>query len=66
VVANNHFEAKAGVNALRLKHMLSGQRVKATEALLKHYRELRSIADPLLEETASSLPFGTTSAENSP
>jgi hypothetical protein len=46
--------------------MLSGQRVKATEALLKHYRELRSIADPLLEETASSLPFGTTSAENSP
>src|SRR5438270_11484952 len=27
VVANNHFEAKAGVNALQLKHMLTGRRV---------------------------------------
>ena len=35
VVANNHFEAKAGVNALQMKHMLSGQRVKATETLLE-------------------------------
>jgi uncharacterized protein YecE (DUF72 family) len=47
VVANNHFESKAGVNALQLKHMLSGQRVKATETLLTHYPELKSIADPL-------------------
>ncbi|HSZ02175.1 MAG TPA: DUF72 domain-containing protein [Terriglobales bacterium] len=47
VVANNHFEAKAGVNALQLKHMLSRQRVKATETLLEHYPELKSIADPL-------------------
>src|ERR1700690_1592397 len=47
VVANNHFEAKAGVNALQMKHMLSGQRVKATETLLKHYPELKNIADPL-------------------
>ena len=29
VVANNHFEAKAGVNALQLKHMVTGRRVKA-------------------------------------
>lgn len=49
VVANNHFEAKAGVNALQMKHMLSAQRVKATEPLLKHYPELKSIADPLPE-----------------
>lgn len=47
VVANNHFEAKAGVNALQLKHMLSGQRVKAPETLLKYYPELKAIADPL-------------------
>jgi uncharacterized protein YecE (DUF72 family) len=47
VVANNHFEAKAGVNALQMKHMLSGGRVKATETLLEHYPELKNIADPL-------------------
>jgi uncharacterized protein YecE (DUF72 family) len=47
VVANNHFEAKAAVNALQLKHMLGGGRVKATEPLLKHYPKLKGIADPL-------------------
>jgi uncharacterized protein YecE (DUF72 family) len=52
VVANNHFEAKAGVNALQLRHMLSGQRVKATETLLKQYPELRSIADPIGDEAS--------------
>lgn len=50
VVANNHFEAKAGVNALQLKHMLSGRRVKAPETLLKHYPALKAIADPLLDD----------------
>jgi uncharacterized protein YecE (DUF72 family) len=54
VVANNHFEAKAGVNALQLKHLLNGQRVKATETLLKHYPELKSIADPIAEEASDS------------
>ena len=29
VVTNNHFEGKAGVNALQLKNMITGQRVKA-------------------------------------
>jgi uncharacterized protein YecE (DUF72 family) len=47
VVANNHFQAKAGVNALQLKHMLTGGRVRAPESLLEHYPELKSIADPL-------------------
>ncbi len=58
VIANNHFEAKAGVNALQLKHMLTGQRVRAPEVLLAHYPELKTIADPL-PETASgpSLPL---------
>ena len=50
VVANNHFEAKAGVNALQLKHMLTGRRVKATEPLLTHYPELKNIADPILDD----------------
>ena len=50
VVANNHFEAKAGVNALQLKHMLRGQPVKATETMLKHYPELKTIADPIADE----------------
>ncbi len=50
VVANNHFEAKGAVNALQLKYMLSGQRVKATEPLLKHYPELTSIADPIADD----------------
>jgi uncharacterized protein YecE (DUF72 family) len=47
VVTNNHFEAKAGVNALQLKNMLTGRRVSATETLIEKYPELRMIADPL-------------------
>jgi uncharacterized protein YecE (DUF72 family) len=58
VVANNHFEAKAGVNGLQLKHMLTGRRVLAPEPLLAHYPELRSIADPLREgQPPTNLPL---------
>jgi len=39
------------VNALQVKHMLSGDRVKATETLLKHYPELKSIADPIADDS---------------
>jgi uncharacterized protein YecE (DUF72 family) len=46
VVTNNHFEAKAGVNALQLKNLLNGKRVKAPEPLLRRYPELKKIADP--------------------
>jgi uncharacterized protein YecE (DUF72 family) len=56
VVANNHFEAKGGVNALQLRHMLTGRRVKAPEPLLKHYPELKNIADPL-QENSPNLPL---------
>jgi uncharacterized protein YecE (DUF72 family) len=56
VITNNHFEGKAGVNALQLKHMLSGDRVRAPESLLKHYPELKGIADPLPEDE-SELPL---------
>ena len=50
VITNNHFEGKAGVNALQLKHMLTGQRVKAPERLLKHYPELANIAEAIPDE----------------
>jgi uncharacterized protein YecE (DUF72 family) len=45
VITNNHFESKAGVNALELKAMVSGKRVKAPPTLLQKYPELRKIAD---------------------
>ena len=58
VVTNNHFEAKAGVNGLQLKHMLTGRRVLAPESLLAHYPELKAIADPLAEgQPPASLPL---------
>jgi uncharacterized protein YecE (DUF72 family) len=46
VVANNHFEAKAGVNALELKSLLMGKRVLAPPKLIQHYPELKKYADP--------------------
>jgi uncharacterized protein YecE (DUF72 family) len=45
VVANNHFEGKAAVNALQLKSMLKGGPVKVPETLVKRYWELDEIAD---------------------
>jgi len=45
VITNNHFESKAGVNALELKAMIEGHRVPAPETLLRKYPELRSVAD---------------------
>jgi len=44
VIANNHFEGKAAVNALQLKHMLTGRAVAVPETLLKRYWELGEIA----------------------
>jgi uncharacterized protein YecE (DUF72 family) len=57
VVANNHFEGKAGVNALQLKHLLTGERVKAPEPLLQHYPELKRIADPAPDASDPNLPL---------
>jgi uncharacterized protein YecE (DUF72 family) len=48
VVANNHFKGQAAVNALELKNMLSGERVKAPKPLVEHYSEqLSVIGDPI-------------------
>src|SRR5579862_6805247 len=46
VITNNHFESKAGVNAIELKSMISGKRVAAPPTLIKKYPELRKFADP--------------------
>jgi uncharacterized protein YecE (DUF72 family) len=47
VITNNHFESKAGVNALELKAMITGKRVPAPPTLIQKYPELRKFADPL-------------------
>jgi uncharacterized protein YecE (DUF72 family) len=54
VITNNHFESKAGVNALELKAMLMGKRVPAPPTLLQKYPELRRFADP--DEDAEAPP----------
>ena len=50
VITNNHFESKAGVNALELKAMITGKRVPAPPTLIEKYPELRRIADPAEDE----------------
>ncbi len=46
VITNNHFESKAGVNALELKAMIGKRRVAAPRTLIEKYPELRRFADP--------------------
>jgi uncharacterized protein YecE (DUF72 family) len=45
-VTNNHYKGKAAVNALELKQMLTGKKVKAPPTLVEHYPELEKVADP--------------------
>jgi uncharacterized protein YecE (DUF72 family) len=47
VITNNHFESKAGVNALELKSMVTSKRVAAPPTLIQKYPELRKFADPV-------------------
>ena len=46
VIANNHFRGQAVCNALMLKAVLRGERVRAPAVLLEHFPELRAHADP--------------------
>jgi uncharacterized protein YecE (DUF72 family) len=46
VVANNHFEGKAAVNALQLKSMLRADAVSVPPSLRSRYWELSEIAAP--------------------
>jgi uncharacterized protein YecE (DUF72 family) len=50
VITNNHFEGKAGANALELRAMLSGKRVLAPATLIERYPELSQVADPAEED----------------
>jgi uncharacterized protein YecE (DUF72 family) len=53
VITNNHFESKAGVNALELKALLTGKRVLAPRTLIEKYPEMRNIADPAADSGAA-------------
>jgi uncharacterized protein YecE (DUF72 family) len=44
-VTNNHYKGKAAVNALELKQMLRGKKVKAPELLVEHYPELKNFVE---------------------
>ncbi|MBZ5641374.1 MAG: DUF72 domain-containing protein [Acidobacteriia bacterium] len=60
VVANNHFQGKAIVNALQLIRLLTGSKVKVPDSLREHYPQLNEIADtppsqPLLFPAPKSL-----------
>jgi uncharacterized protein YecE (DUF72 family) len=45
VVANNHFQAKAAVNAIELKHLLAGKKVLAPTTLVHSYPELQEFSE---------------------
>jgi uncharacterized protein YecE (DUF72 family) len=44
-VTNNHYKGKAAVNALELKQMLTGKKVKAPSTLVEHYPELKDFVE---------------------
>ena len=44
-VTNNHYKGKAAANAIELKQMLHGKKVKAPSTLIEHYPELRDFAE---------------------
>jgi uncharacterized protein YecE (DUF72 family) len=45
-ITNNHYMGQAAVNALELKNMLSGKKVKAPRTLVEHYAEqLKEISE---------------------
>jgi uncharacterized protein YecE (DUF72 family) len=46
VVTNNHFQARAGVNALELKSLLSGKKVPAPRSLIEQYPPLEKYTEP--------------------
>jgi uncharacterized protein YecE (DUF72 family) len=45
VIANNHFQAKAAVNALELKYLLGGKKVAAPETLVRSYPQLKEVTE---------------------
>jgi len=58
VVTNNHFQARAGVNALELKSLLGGKKVPAPRELIEHYPSLEKYAEPTDENDDTLLWHG--------
>ncbi|MGH9735215.1 MAG: DUF72 domain-containing protein [Candidatus Acidiferrales bacterium] len=57
VIANNHFQGKAAVNALQFIHLLTGAKVDVPDTLRSHYPQLDAIASaPAKEPTLFPLP----------
>jgi uncharacterized protein YecE (DUF72 family) len=54
VIANNHFQGKAAVNTLQMKHLITGRSVKVPELLAQRYPELEklSLPSPAWQDTA--------------
>ncbi|HEY6307880.1 MAG TPA: DUF72 domain-containing protein [Candidatus Angelobacter sp.] len=47
-ITNNHYQGQAAVNALELKNMLSGKKVKAPQTLVEHYpKALEKISEAI-------------------
>ncbi|MGA8272495.1 MAG: DUF72 domain-containing protein [Candidatus Sulfotelmatobacter sp.] len=57
VITNNHWESKAGVNALELRAMLSQKKVPAPPTLIQRYPELQRFADPEEDSDDDSRPL---------
>jgi uncharacterized protein YecE (DUF72 family) len=52
VIANNHFQGKAAVNALQLMNLLTEAKTRVPDPLRQHYPQLDAIADaPVAEPT---------------
>jgi len=45
VIANNHYSAKAPVNALELRHLLERTKVRTPETLVRNYPQLKPISE---------------------
>ncbi len=50
VIANNHFQGKAAVNALQLISLLSEAKTRVPDPLRQHYPQLDAVADAPAEE----------------
>ena len=50
VIANNHFQGKAAVNALQLINLLSEAKTHVPDPLRQHYPQLDAVADAPAEE----------------
>ena len=44
-ITNNHYKGQAAVNALELKSMLSGKKIKAPETLMENYSTLKQFVE---------------------